>query len=76
MGTPFKLKGIDFGNSPLNQNETPTSGGEGESAHAKILAKYGWGGKTKKEVKPTIVFQGGGYSEKQKKRDFYKIFGS
>ena len=75
MNGPFKLKGMDFGNSPLNQNEIPTGGGEGESKHAQILAKYGWGGKTRKEVKSTIRFSTSNQKEKQKKRDFYKIYG-
>ena len=76
MGTPFKMAGISFGNLPLKGNNTPTSGGEGETAHADILKKYSWGGKTREEVKSTIKFNTSNQLQKQKKRDFYKIYGT
>ena len=76
MKTPFKLKGMDFGNSPLKQNEVlDTGGGEGEGKHAKILAKYGWSGLTREEARATVKFSSGGNYEEEKKRKFYEIYG-
>tara|TARA_R100001163_G_C4900054_1_gene89051 strand:+ start:278 stop:508 length:231 start_codon:yes stop_codon:yes gene_type:complete len=58
--------------SPL-KDKTPLgpSGGNNED----LLKKYGWSGKTREEVKPTIKFNTSNQLEKQKKRAFYKIYG-
>ena len=61
---PFKKRG--------NEEFEVTEGGE----NSKILKKYGWSGKTREEVKSTIKFNTSNQLEKQKKRDFYKIYGT
>jgi hypothetical protein len=61
---PFKKRG--------NEQFEITEGGD----NSKILKKYGWSGKTREEVKPTIKFNSSNQLEKQKKRDFYKIYGT
>ena len=61
---PFKKRG--------NEQFEVTEGGD----NSKILKKYGWSGKTREEVKSTIKFNTSNQFEKQKKRDFYKIYGT
>ena len=61
---PFKKRG--------NEQFEITEGGD----NSKILKKYGWSGKTREEVKSTIKFNTSNQFEKQKKRDFYKIYGT
>tara|TARA_R100001126_G_scaffold100732_2_gene79435 strand:- start:166 stop:384 length:219 start_codon:yes stop_codon:yes gene_type:complete len=61
---PFKKRG--------NEEFEVTEGGD----NSKILKKYGWSGKTREEVKSTIKFNTSNQLEKQKKRDFYKIYGT
>ena len=61
---PFKKRG--------NEEFEVTEGGDNST----ILEKYGWSGKTREEVKPTIKFNSSNQLEKQKKRDFYKIYGT
>ena len=61
---PFKKRG--------NEQFEVTEGGD----NSKILKKYGWSGKTREEVKSTIKFNTSNQLEKQKKRDFYKIYGT
>ena len=61
---PFKKRG--------NEQFEITEGGD----NSKILKKYGWTGKTREEVKSTIKFNTSNQFEKQKKRDFYKIYGT
>ena len=61
---PFKKRG--------NEQFEITEGGD----NSKILKKYGWSGKTREEVKRTIKFNTSNQFEKQKKRDFYKIYGT
>ena len=61
---PFKKRG--------NEQFEITEGGD----NSKILKKYGWSGKTREEVKSTIKFNTSNQLEKQKKRDFYKIYGT
>ena len=61
---PFKKIG--------NEEFEVTEGGD----NSKILKKYGWSGKTREEVKSTIKFNTSNQLEKQKKRDFYKIYGT
>tara|TARA_R100000734_G_scaffold3380_1_gene3150 strand:- start:763 stop:981 length:219 start_codon:yes stop_codon:yes gene_type:complete len=61
---PFKKRG--------NEEFEITEGGD----NSKILKKYGWSGKTREEVKSTIKFNTSNQLEKQKKRDFYKIYGT
>ena len=55
-----------------NEQFEITEGGD----NSKILKKYGWSGKTREEVKSTIKFNTSNQLEKQKKRDFYKIYGT
>ena len=55
-----------------NEEFEVTEGGD----NSKILKKYGWSGKTREEVKSTIKFNTSNQLEKQKKRDFYKIYGT
>ncbi len=61
---PFQRRG--------NEEFEVTEGGD----NSKILKKYGWSGKTREEVKSTIKFNTSNQLEKQKKRDFYKIYGT
>ena len=61
---PFQKRG--------NEEFEVTEGGD----NSKILKKYGWSGKTREEVKSTIKFNTSNQLEKQKKRDFYKIYGT
>ena len=61
---PFKKRG--------NEQFEITEGGD----NSKILKKYGWSGKTREEVKATIKFNTSNQLEKQKKRDFYKVYGT
>ena len=61
---PFKKRG--------NEQFEITEGGD----NSKILKKYGWSGKTREEVKSQIKFNSSNQLEKQKKRDFYKIYGT
>ena len=60
--------------SPLKADKTPTGSSDGNNS--KILKKYGWSGKTREEVKATIKFNTSNQLEKEKKRDFYKIYGT
>ena len=55
-----------------NEQFEITEGGD----NSKILKKYGWSGKTREEVKATIKFNTSNQLEKQKKRDFYKVYGT
>ena len=55
-----------------NEEFEVTEGGD----NSKILNKYGWSGKTREEVKRTIKFNTSNQYEKQKKKDFYKIYGT
>ena len=59
--------------SPL-KDKTPLGPSDGDNS--KILKKYGWSGKTREEVKATIRFNTSNQLEKEKKRDFYKIYGT
>ena len=60
--------------SPLKADQTPTGTSDGDNSE--ILKKYGWSGKTREEVKATIRFNTSNQLEKEKKRDFYKIYGT
>jgi|TARA_R100000030_G_scaffold79616_2_gene62510 hypothetical protein len=59
--------------SPL-KDKIPLGTSDGDNSE--ILKKYGWSGKTRDEVKKTIRFNTSNQTEKQKKRDFYKIYGT
>tara|TARA_R100001082_G_C4260014_1_gene115153 strand:- start:279 stop:518 length:240 start_codon:yes stop_codon:yes gene_type:complete len=76
MSEPFKLKynnsAFPF-KSPL-KDKTPLGPSDGDNS--KILKKYGWSGKTREEVKATIRFNTSNQLEKEKKRAFYKIYGT
>ena len=60
--------------SPLKTGNIPLGPSDGDNSE--ILRKYGWGGKTRDEFKKTIRFNTSNQTEKQKKRDFYKIYGT
>jgi hypothetical protein len=60
--------------SPLRADKTPTGPDDGDNSE--ILKKYNWTNKTREEVKATIKFNTSNQLEKQKKRDFYKIYGT
>ena len=58
----------------LSGNKIPLGPEEGDNSN--ILKKYGWSGKSREKVKSTIKFNTSNQTEKQKKRDFYKIYGN
>jgi len=60
--------------SPLKTDNTPLGPDDGDNSE--ILKKHGWSGKTRDEAKKEVRFSTSNQTELQKKRDFYKIYGT